>query len=600
MSENLDKTLAIFFGSQTGNAEDLALQTKKIADKSGLESTVIDMDDYPAMDLQNHKRVLIITSTWGEGEMPDNAEEMWGDVCAKNPSLAGVNYSVCAIGDTSYDEFCQAGIDWDNKFNELGANRVSDIQLCDVDYEPEWKSWVDKVIPAMASIEITITVPEPEEIKQVVKAAPKEAVVSKDKSAWSAKNPYMSKITESYILNGEGSRKETRHIVFELGDSGLDYKVGDALGVLAENPANTVDLLIETAGWDADHMVSTRNGELTLRDALRKEYEIHRVNKKFVNSLTEKVSSNGMRITVKMIERYRESVAGKGSGWMSGDSAIETELLPSVPGDDPIGRVETLTTDAKAMEDYIWSRDYIDVLQDFNVSYDPEEFLDLLDKLKPRLYSIASSHDAHPGFVELTVGIVRYSYHGRERGGLCTIYMADEVEVNKTDVGVFMSPTKSFVLPDDKSTDIIMVGPGTGIAPFRAFMEQRIHDGGTGKNWLFFGDQSEKTEFYYKESIESWLDEGHLYEFTTAWSRDQEEKIYVQHRLKEHGARIWEWFERGAYFYICGDKTYMAKDVHRALIEIAIEHGGMSEADATHFIEKTMMKEQKRYLRDVY
>ena len=600
MSENQDKSLAIFFGTQTGNAEDLAMQTKKIADKSGLETTVIDMDNYPANELQKHKRILIITSTWGEGEMPDNAAEMWDDVCAKNPSLSGVNYSVCAIGDTSYDEYCQAGIDWDNKFKELGANRVSDVQLCDVDFEPEWKIWVDKVIPAMASIEITLTTSEPEPVVEVVKEAPKEVAASNGKSAWSAKNPYMSKITECYILNGEGSRKETRHIVFDLGDSGLDYKVGDALGVVSENPEETVNLLIETAGWDESQIVSTRSGERTLREALKKDFEIHRVNKKFVNSLSEKVTSSGMRITVKLIERYRESVAGNGSDWMGGDAPLESELLPSIPGDDPIGRIETLTSDSKAMEDYIWSRDYIDVLRDFDVNYSAEEFLEIADKLKPRLYSIASSHDAHPGFVELTVGIVRYSHHGRDRGGLCTVYMADEVEVNETDVGVFMSPTKSFVLPADKSTDIIMVGPGTGIAPFRAFMEQRIHDGGSGKNWLFFGDQSEKTEFYYKESIESWLDEGHLYEFTTAWSRDQAEKIYVQHRLKEHGARIWEWFERGAYFYICGDKTYMAKDVHRALIEIAKEHGGMSDEDATYFIEKTMMKEEKRYLRDVY
>tara|TARA_Y100000766_G_scaffold145241_1_gene124813 strand:+ start:4599 stop:6401 length:1803 start_codon:yes stop_codon:yes gene_type:complete len=600
MSENQDKSLAIFFGTQTGNAEDLAMQTKKIADKSGLETTVIDMDNYPANELQKHKRILIITSTWGEGEMPDNAAEMWDDVCAKNPSLSGVNYSVCAIGDTSYDEYCQAGIDWDNKFKELGANRVSDVQLCDVDFEPEWKIWVDKVIPAMASIEITLTTSEPEPVVEAVKEAPKEVAASNGKSAWSAKNPYMSKITECYILNGEGSRKETRHIVFDLGDSGLDYKVGDALGVVSENPEETVNLLIETAGWDESQIVSTRSGDRTLREALKKDFEIHRVNKKFVNSLSEKVTSSGMRITVKLIERYRESVAGNGSDWMGGDAPLQSELLPSIPGDDPVGRVENLTSDPKAMEDYIWSRDYIDVMRDFDVNYSAEEFLEIADKLKPRLYSIASSHDAHPGFVELTVGIVRYSHHGRDRGGLCTVYMADEVEVNETDVGVFMSPTKSFVLPADTSTDIIMVGPGTGIAPFRAFMEQRIHDGGSGKNWLFFGDQSEKTEFYYKESIESWLDEGHLYEFTTAWSRDQEEKIYVQHRLKEHGARIWEWFERGAYFYICGDKTYMAKDVHRALIEIAKEHGGMSDEDATYFIEKTMMKEEKRYLRDVY
>ena len=239
-------------------------------------------------------------------------------------------------------------------------------------------------------------------------------------------------------------------------------------------------------------------------------------------------------------------------------------------------------------------------MREFDVSYSPEEFFELTGRLKPRLYSIASSHDAHPGLVELTVGIVRFSYHGRDRGGLCTLFMADEIGNSEQQVGVFMSPTKSFVLPEDKDTDIIMVGPGTGIAPFRAFMEQRVFDGGKGKNWLFFGDQSAKTEFYYKDTIESWLDSGDLYRFTTAWSRDQAEKIYVQHRLKEHGAEVWEWFENGAYFYICGDKTYMAKDVHRALIEIAMEHGGMSEEDATHFIEKTMMKEQKRYLRDVY
>jgi len=419
-------------------------------------------------------------------------------------------------------------------------------------------------------------------------------------SNWSVKNPYQSKVTECYVLNGPGSKKETRHIVFDLGDSGLDYKVGDALAVLSENPTHTVDELIEVTGWDSKQIVNTHNGERTLRDALKMDFEIHRVNKRFVNSLVEKVTSAGMRITVTLVERYREAVAGGGSEWMGGDTSLVAEPNPSIQGDDPVAKVANLVSDGDAMEDYIWSRDYIDVIRDFDVQYDAEEFLELIDKLKPRLYSIASSHDAHPGFVELTVAIVRYSHHDRDRGGLCTVYMADEVEIGKTDVGVFMSPTKSFILPEDKSTDIIMVGPGTGIAPFRAFMEQRVFDNADGKNWLFFGDQSEKTEFYYKDSIESWLDEGHLYRFTTAWSRDQEEKIYVQHRLKEHGAEVWEWFERGAYFYICGDKTYMAKDVHRTLIEIAMEHGGMSEEDATFFIEKTMMREEKRYLRDVY
>ena len=416
------------------------------------------------------------------------------------------------------------------------------------------------------------------------------------KSEWSAKNPYYTNITENYILNGEGSKKETRHIVFDLGSSGLDYKVGDALGVVPENPPHIVQELIDIQGWDAEQIVTTHNGEKTLYEALKKDFEIHMANKKFVQSLAEKVVSSGMKISVKLVSRAR----GK-TNWNAEESSpLPPDLAKSKPSNDPSEKVESLCEDTKAMEDYLWTRDYVDIMREFDVKYSPEEFFELAGRVKPRLYSIASSHDAHPGFVELTVGIVRFSYHGRDRGGLATQFMADEIGNTDQQVGVFMSPTKSFVLPEDKDTDIIMFGPGTGIAPFRAVMEQRVFDGGQGRNWLYFGDKSEKTEFYYKDTIESWLDNGDLYRFTTAWSRDQAEKIYVQHRLKEHGAEIWEWFENGAYFYICGDKTYMAKDVHRALIEIAIEHGGMSEDDATHFIEKTMMKEQKRYLRDVY
>jgi sulfite reductase (NADPH) flavoprotein alpha-component len=406
----------------------------------------------------------------------------------------------------------------------------------------------------------------------------------------------MTNITENFILNGEGSRKETRHIVFELGDSGLDYKVGDALGVVSENPPKIVEELLEVQGCDPEQIVTTHNGERTLYDALKKDFEVHLAGKKFVQSLTQKVVSSGMKISVKIVSRSR----GKETWNSSAEGDLPPGLVKSAPSDDPSEKVAAIVGDEKAIEDYLWTRDYVDIMREFDVKYAPEEFFELISRLKPRLYSIASSHDAHPGYVELTVGIVRFSYHGRDRGGLCTQFMADEIGTTPKKLGVFMSPTKSFVLPEDKSTDIIMVGPGTGIAPFRAFMEQRVFDGGNGKNWLFFGDQSSKTEFYYKDEIESWIDQGDLYKFTTAWSRDQEEKIYVQHRLKEHGAEVWEWFERGAYFYICGDKKYMAKDVHQALIDIAQEHGGMSEADATHFIEKTMMREEKRYLRDVY
>ena len=353
----------------------------------------------------------------------------------------------------------------------------------------------------------------------------------------------------------------------------LDYKVGDALGVVPENPPHLIEELLQVQGWDRDQTVTTHNGERTLYEALKKDFEVHLASKKFVQSLAEKVVSTGMKITVKMVSRSRSS-----QQWSASEQELlPPELAPSAPSDSPAEKVEHLISDQKAMEDYLWTRDYVDIMREFSAKYTPEEFFELASRVKPRLYSIASSHDAHPGLVELTVGIVRFSYHGRDRGGLCTQFMADEIGTGQQRVGVFMSPTKSFVLPKETDTDIIMVGPGTGIAPFRAFMEQRVFDGGSGKNWLFFGDQSAKTEFYYKDEIESWIDQGHLYQFTTAWSRDQEEKIYVQHRLKEHGAKVWEWFENGAYFYICGDKTYMAKDVHRALIEIAKEHGGMSD-----------------------
>ena len=416
------------------------------------------------------------------------------------------------------------------------------------------------------------------------------------KSEWSAKNPYYTNITENYILNGEGSKKETRHVVFALGNSGLDYKVGDALGVVPENPPHIVDELIEVQGWDKDSIVTTHNGERTLYDALKKDFEVHMASKKFVQSLAQKVVASGMKISVKMVSRSR----GDASWNATENELLPPDLKPSAPSDDPADKVEHLNTDEKAMEDYLWTRDYVDIMREFNVKYSPEEFFELAGRVKPRLYSIASSHDAHPGLVELTVGIVRFSYHGRNRGGLCTQFMADEIGNSDQKVGVFMSPTKSFVLPEDKDIDIIMVGPGTGIAPFRAFMEQRVFDGGNGRNWLFFGDQSSKTEFYYKESIESWLDSGDLYRFTTAWSRDQAEKIYVQTRMLEHAEEIWEWIDGGAYFYVCGDKNYMAKDVHAALIKICSEQGGMGLEKATEFVTQTLMKDEKRYLRDVY
>ncbi len=425
-------------------------------------------------------------------------------------------------------------------------------------------------------------------------------------SDWSAKNPYSSNLNENYVLNGEGSLKETRHIVFDLGDSGLQYKAGDALGVIPRCPPELVEGILTTCGFSGEEEVETHLGACSLREALTDRYEIHRISKKWIKGLGSRLSSGSDSIEIRIVHRQRTS---------SQDGSVVMDWRGSGVEDDiPDGYVEIgsardpaevlwaeLTEDPKAMEDYIWSRDYIDGLADFgHIGFTPQQLVEDMDRLKPRLYSIASSPDFEPGAIHLTVAIVRYNHHERDRAGLCTGFMADRCEIDETEIGVFMSPTRSFVLPEDGSTDVIMVGPGTGIAPFRAFLQQREIDGASGRNWLFFGDWTEEGEYLYREEMEAWRDSGFIDRHDLAWSRAGSEKVYVQHLMKQNGEQIWNWIDGGGYFYVCGDKNYMARDVHTTLIEICSEFGGMSEDEAKEFVETGLMKTEKRYLRDVY
>jgi len=425
-------------------------------------------------------------------------------------------------------------------------------------------------------------------------------------SDWSAKNPYSSTLTDNHVLNGKGSGKETRHIVFDLGDSGMSYKAGDALGVIPRCPPEIVEELIGLCGFTGEEIVETHVGEFSIREALTDKYEIHRVSKKWIEALGTRLISDDAESEIRMVSRSRTSTR---------DGSVIVDWSGSgEEGDLPEGYVEIgtltdpaetlwreLTSDSDAMEDYIWSRDYVDALSDFgHVGFTPQQMVEGMDRLKPRLYSIASSPDFEPGTVHLTVGIVRYSHHERNRTGLCTGYLADRCEVTNTEIGVFMSPTRSFVLPEDGSTDAIMVGPGTGIAPFRAFLQQRDLDGAKGRNWLFFGDWTEEGEYYYRDEMEDWKDRGVLDRHDLAWSRAGSEKVYVQHLMEKNGEEIWEWINGGGYFYVCGDKNYMAKDVHKTLISICAKYGDMSEDEAKDFVETGLMKTEKRYLRDVY
>ena len=425
-------------------------------------------------------------------------------------------------------------------------------------------------------------------------------------SDWSAKKPYTSNLMHNFILNGEGSGKETRHIVFDLGDSGLEYKAGDALGVMPKCHPSLIEEILSLCNFEGDEKVETHLGECDLKEALTNRYEIHRLSKKWVSMLGNYMGEEEDNIDVKIIQRQRISeddgellIDWRGTGI---DDDIPNGYVEIGSTSDPSRQLwSELVENKESMEDYIWSRDYVDALSDFgHLNFTAQRFVDGMDRLKPRLYSIASSPDFEPGTVHLTVGIVRYSHHGRDRAGLCTGFLSDICEVEKTDIGIFMSPTRSFVLPADGTKDIIMVGPGTGIAPFRAFLEQREIDNSTGRNWLFFGDWTEEGEYYYKEEMEDWKNKDILNKHDLAWSRAGSEKVYVQHLMERNGEEIWNWINNGAYFYVCGDKSRMAKDVHKTLINICSKYGEMGSEAAIKFVETQLMKTEKRYLRDVY
>lgn len=488
--------LLIAFGSQSGNAESLAKRLAREATGRGFAARAAGLDSLQPADLIQDRNVLLITSTWGEGDMPDNAASFW-DALNQNgssPKLAGVRYSVLALGDKNYaDTFCLAGRKFDERLAELGAARVLDRVDCDVDFDDLARQWSTQAFAQLGA------------------TGPADADgPGESEATWSKKNPFPARLLQNLRLNGEGSAKDTRHLAFSLEGSGLTYEAGDALGVYARNCPKVVDAVLAAHGFAPD----TPTGDKTLRDALLGDYEIR-------------------------------------------------HLLGKPP--EP------------------------------NLS--PEAFLAGLRKLQPRLYSIASSPKAHPGEVHLCVGAVRYETDGLVHKGVASTFLADRLGLGDT-TGIFFHTANHFRLPADASKPIILIGPGTGIAPFRAFLEEREATGAGGKNWLFFGDQKRATDFLYQEQIIAWVQSGHLTRLDTAFSRDQDEKVYVQTRMLQAAAELWQWLEAGAHFYVCGDAKRMAKDVDEALHRIIETQGGLSAEEAAAYVAE--MKKTRRYARDVY
>ena len=381
-------------------------------------------------------------------------------------------------------------------------------------------------------------------------------------SPYCRKNPFLAELLRHDRLTGPGSSKDTRHFVLNLNGSGLTYAPGDSLGTFGRNSPAVVDELVSLLGFNPNAAVKDPKGQpITLRETLLRDYTVNRANRKIMSGLAQRV--------------------GQG---------------------EPRNRLMEIVDNNYLLCAYTDTRDYVDILKEFpDVRFEsPEAFLAQLTPVVPRLYSIASSPDAHPGEVHLCVAVVRYDTHGRPKKGLASGFLADHTEVFVRNIPVYVQESRTFRLPKDNSTDIIMCGPGAGIAPFRAFLEQRLLEGAAGRNWLLFGEQHRATDFLYGQELLQYQAQGGLHRLDLAFSRDQAHKVYVQHRLREAAAELWDWLQNGAYFYVCGDAKHMAKDVHQTLIDIAQRAGGLSSEAAADYVNVTLMKTEKRYLRDVY
>ncbi|MEN5018282.1 sulfite reductase subunit alpha [Erwinia sp. Eh17-17] len=534
--------LHILFGSQTGNAEALAQSAAKAARAKGLVPVVqglgeVDIDVFATM-----RHVLVITSTYGEGEMPDNAQLFWQAISASTaPRLEQMHFAVLAIGDTGYDGFCQAGKFIDMRLEQLGAKRVYDRIDCDIDYEEPSNAWIASSMPQFAA--------SAGSSGNALESAPEAPVIPGSNK----NNPYAAALATNKRLSGESSGKDIRHFEFDLTDSGLKYEAGDALGVIPVNEPALVQLLLTQLKSDYDNPVP--GFDRSLGDLLTYQFEISEPSRKLIE-------------------------------WV-GQNTTNQELRHVLQHDDK-----------DALGVWLWGKDTLDLLQlDVTRSLSIPEFVGLLRPLQHRAYSISSSQKAHPNQVHLTIASVRYHSAGRARSGVCSTYLAERVKRGEKPA-IFISPNKAFRVPANNDAPLIMIGPGTGIAPFRAFLEEREAIGAKGKNWLFFGDQHQEHDYIYREELTAWQENGLLTRLDLAFSRDQAEKIYVQTRMLEQGAELFAWLEEGAYFYVCGDASRMAKDVDKALYQVITQFGGMSAERAADYVDQ--LKKEKRYLRDVY
>lgn len=539
--------ITLLWASQTGNAEALAEATAARLSSAGWQVQRYAMDDYPAVSLAGEKYLVLITSTFGDGDAPDNAQGFWSllDSVAA-PQLDHVHFAVLALGDSNYDQFCGFGKKLDARLLALDARHLLARVDCDADYEETAASWQQNLLAVLpAAAQERVDEGKPNRVLAPSVNAP---------VGFSKTNPYASQLVLNRRLNADSGTKDTRLLGFALADSGLSYEAGDALGVWPQNCPELVEEILQSTGLHADAAVDLgKSGLLPLGRALLSELEIAKPHPDFIPWLAERNGSDKLRNLV-------------------------------------------LEENKSQLKSWLYGRQLADLLQEFPVSVSAQELVQLLKRLQPRLYSIASSPKIFSDQVHLCVSAVRYAQGSRNRKGVCSTFLADRASAVVSPI--FVQPTKHFKLPSDGDLPVIMIGPGTGVAPFRGFLQERAARGDAGPNWLFFGEQHAASDFYFKEELQRHVEQGVLQRLSLAFSRDQAAKIYVQDRIRQEGAEVWRWLNEGAHLYICGDATRMAKDVDQALAEVIAREGGMSLEDGAEQLRK--LAEQKRYLRDVY
>lgn len=539
--------VTVYFGTQSGTAERLAKKFAKELKASGHDAQVASLLGVTPATLEHQENAVFFVSTYGEGEAPDTAKNFRDALMTTAaPRLSSLRYTVFGLGDSNYEQFCRFGIELDERLAELGAVRITDRVESDVDVDGPFADWKGICIQCIGAV----TTEAPRAATAAVAATPAAPL-----ARYSRDTPYHATITERRTLTGENSSKQTIHLALELADD-VQYDAGDACGIVAQNDPNLVDELLSHLPFAVDAPVAVAKvGNVTVREALLQHLQHTRATRRMVQAFAEKTGCRTL-----------------------------SALLPAEQG--------------AHLDHYLHDRGLIDLLLEYPGAIEtPEQLVAMLSKLAPRLYSISSSPAKHGRELHCTIGVVRYRSHNRDRAGVASTMLAERVNAGGT-VPIYIQPNKRFRLPEDTTTPLIMIGPGTGIAPFRGFLHQRQACGHKGDNWLFFGDRSAQSDFLYREELHEMCTSGHLTRLDTAFSRDQPQKIYVQDRMIEHGALFWNWLSEGARVYVCGDATRMAKDVDAALHTLIERHGHMSVDAAREYVSQ--MHENNRYHKDVY